>query len=769
MRTCHAIAGPFLMTLSMLVSRASAQCPPDAEQLVPFNLGVRLGSTLDGYIQAAVAWDPDGAGPEREWVVIGSGLMTSVQGMGVSHFAAWDGATWRSVAPDLRESGFMVRAMAVHQGHLVVAADAPFISNIVVRNLFELTLDGWQRLGGVPGPSCSGEAGSIQCLLSVGDSMFVAGSGLCFEGGQSSPPIVRWDGAAYRDIGYPFPSDSISAMTMHQGNLYVTGSLGRDGTTPMQFVARYDGKVWSQVGEGIDRVGVSMFSDGEFLYVGTIPEVFQESVAYVWDGVSWSPTGGGDLVGKVNAWSALDGHVVGAGRMGSSSPLKDEMSAWRLVDDAWVPIAPNIPPLDQWGRETRSLLHWDGDLIAAGNRHMPSQFRYSGGIARLQDGMWTTLDHSLDGSMLSLFSLGDSLIAAGQFTSAGGIFTPGMCVLSKGGVEPFRAPILFRSHEHSAVRTVVPWGDRVFVLGDFLTDDSASMGIVVRDASGAWSPVPHPFSWFDADKAVVVDGSLYVLANTTSAFHSRGIVALDEDGTWRAIEPASRNLRAVVNYGGNVHVAGNFSTLGGVAVSGVARFDGSTWHALGQGLSGDVYDLFEHEGALWAAGSFTIRESGVAAKLAEFDGESWHAASTPVAAWSKIVRARSIGGRLYVSGDGEHAFVWSGGSWAPLIFNGLNRGFADVVEHDGRIFALGTEQVSGDFWNVPFELHFRCPADYDCDGVTDILDFLEFFRFYGPCADQSGGCNATRADFNQDGVIDVLDVMDFIDAFAGGC
>jgi hypothetical protein len=63
-----------------------------------------------------------------------------------------------------------------------------------------------------------------------------------------------------------------------------------------------------------------------------------------------------------------------------------------------------------------------------------------------------------------------------------------------------------------------------------------------------------------------------------------------------------------------------------------------------------------------------------------------------------------------------------------------------------------------------------CAADYNKDGASDVLDFLDFLDDYSACDGQPGPCGLNgNTDFNGDGTVDVLDFLDFFDAFAGGC
>lgn len=58
-------------------------------------------------------------------------------------------------------------------------------------------------------------------------------------------------------------------------------------------------------------------------------------------------------------------------------------------------------------------------------------------------------------------------------------------------------------------------------------------------------------------------------------------------------------------------------------------------------------------------------------------------------------------------------------------------------------------------------LEIPCTADYNNDGIADILDLLDFLNDFS---------NAhPRADINGDGAVDIIDLLDFLNAFSSGC
>ncbi|MBC7927200.1 MAG: hypothetical protein H7039_16245, partial [Bryobacteraceae bacterium] len=87
-----------------------------------------------------------------------------------------------------------------------------------------------------------------------------------------------------------------------------------------------------------------------------------------------------------------------------------------------------------------------------------------------------------------------------------------------------------------------------------------------------------------ANGFVYAGGSFQVDAGGTIA---RGIACWDErKSTWSALgtgigprteDRSSGSIRAIAAYGSEVHVAGNFASIDGVAAAGLARWNGSSW------------------------------------------------------------------------------------------------------------------------------------------------------------------------------------------------
>ena len=136
--------------------------------------------------------------------------------------------------------------------------------------------------------------------------------------------------------------------------------------------------------------------------------------------------------------------------------------------------------------------------------------------------------------------------------------------------------------------------------------------------------------------------------------------------------------------GSALYAGGYFTSAGGVAANHVAKWDGSSWAALGSGLGGaagstvNVLTVFDDGGgpALYAGGSFTTAGGVAANHIAKWDGSSWAAlgSGTTAASCSRRYSTTAAVPALYAGGSfttaggapANRIAKWDGSSWAAL-------------------------------------------------------------------------------------------------------
>jgi hypothetical protein len=144
----------------------------------------------------------------------------------------------------------------------------------------------------------------------------------------------------------------------------------------------------------------------------------------------------------------------------------------------------------------------------------------------------------------------------------------------------------------------------------------------------------------------------------------RVTLGMDEQVTDLAVDPQ-----------GNLYAAGWFKRAGDVEAHGVARWDGSSWSALGNQLNmGGAVEIGKN-GEVYATGMFFIPpdSNGFTQYIARWDGSTWHPLGQGV---DNFVNALAVDpdGNLYATGDFTSAggipalriARWDGTSWFPL-------------------------------------------------------------------------------------------------------
>ena len=80
---------------------------------------------------------------------------------------------------------------------------------------------------------------------------------------------------------------------------------------------------------------------------------------------------------------------------------------------------------------------------------------------------------------------------------------------------------------------------------------------------------------------------------------------------------------AVVDGAGNLYIGGNFTAVGTAAANYIAKWDGSTWSALGSGMNNQVFAMAMSGTTLYAGGAFGVAGGAPAYYIAKWNGSSW--------------------------------------------------------------------------------------------------------------------------------------------------
>ncbi len=199
-----------------------------------------------------------------------------------------------------------------------------------------------------------------------------------------------------------------------------------------------------------------------------------------------------------------------------------------------------------------------------------------------------------------------------------------------------------------------------------MNDAPLSWAVYDDDGPGPHPPALYVGGWFSTAGGVTVN---HIAKWTGTGWAPLGvginganvvaIAVFDDDGA----DPHLPELYA----------AGDFFFAGGVSAIHIAKWNGTSWSPVGQGLSGGLVLALTvfNDGTgerLYAGGSFAFSGGNPVPRLARWNGSAWSAVANPMN--SEIDVLMPFQGELYAGGmfssPGNFIARWDGQNWFPL-------------------------------------------------------------------------------------------------------
>ncbi len=168
----------------------------------------------------------------------------------------------------------------------------------------------------------------------------------------------------------------------------------------------------------------------------------------------------------------------------------------------------------------------------------------------------------------------------------------------------------------------------VYVYDDGMLQ-KVGQGVYLTTASG-FSQLPNIYDIIEYDGKIIACGEFDRVGEESI----QGIMQWDGT-TWSALGTGlSGNIQGtapvlfphqLMVHDGDLYVAGNFRNAGGVEVNGIAKWDGTEWTNLGAGFDNTVYSMVVFNGEIIVGGSFTVSDGTSLNRIARWDGTSWAA------------------------------------------------------------------------------------------------------------------------------------------------
>jgi hypothetical protein len=516
--------------------------------------------------------------------------------------------------------------------------------------------------------------------------------------------------------------------------LYLGGSFTQVGGTNVNHLARWDGVHWSDVGGGLDGTVYALFvfddGSGSALYAGgeftdaraTIP------VAHVakWNGTSWSALGAGvsgggvisgTLVGALTSFDDGSGPALYAAGVfdHAGGVAADNIAKWNGT--SWSPLSIGLAYQDSYQIALAVYDDGTGPALYVGGDFGEADDLYTNYIARWNGSAWSAVGTGLDDGVSTLVVFDDgsgpALFIGGGFLNAGG--APAGRVAKWNGTS-YSAVGIGMSDGVSSLRVHDDGtGPSLYAGGDFEQADFTDASHIAKWNGSTWSEVGggtnhgvNTLCVYDAGHGPrLIAGGLLTTAGSAAA----DFVASWNGSHWSGLgthggfglDDTVRSLLAFDDgHGAALYAGGDFTHAGETACNSVAKWNGSYWTPLGDGLqtlsnfasSVSALGAYDdgHGLALYAAGNFTQSGPSFLATIGKWNGSNWQPLGNGVVngIQAMLVFDDGTGSQLYAGGP----FITAGSSlasriarWNGTSWSGVGGGIA-ITSSNASVYAL---------------------------------------------------------------------------------
>jgi hypothetical protein len=730
-----------------------------------------LGEGCNNVVRALAVHDA-GAGP----VLFAGGDFTTAGGLPASRIASWNGVSWAPVGGGVDGAVYALTSVTLGSTTTLVAGGLfSTAGGVSASRIASWNGSAWSALssgvfqGGVGGNYF---VASLAVFNEGSGPALIAGGKFATAGGVTASNIARWDGATWSPLGTGTNAEVLALATDAAGGstLYAGGAFTLAGGAPASRVATWNGSSWSALGSGVNltvyslaispvggAVAPGLYAGGQFTTAGGTPA---NRVAR-WTGTTWEPVTTGvtntvrciariplGAAGGLSDRLAVGGSFTTAGDSDGASPFSAkgviawDGSAWQLLGFGFSARVTAMTTFDDGGGPAL--------YIAGGFRHVNGILVNR--IAKWDGTAWSSLGTGF-GKPISSLAVYDDGLGGGPALFAGGSFQP-----SDGSPGKFIAKWDGNSWSEvggglngqvlalEVFDDGLGGGPRLYAGGEFTQAGGSSMSGIARWNGITWSPV---------GAGMTQSGGNYVAELLAYPGGDLG--------------------------GPSLFVGGKFSIIGGVFVSNLARWNGSTWSSVGGSLGGgpagtstvNALALVESDGSLpgglYAGGFFSLAGPVSAKNIARWNGTSWSALGTGVGSTVGAICAfddgAGSGQSLYVGGfflsaggiSANNLARWDGAAWSD-VGGGVNSSVSELKAiqlspRDAEVLYVGgqfTLSPAGDSYLARWQgcpTVTPCLGDFDGNGTVDGADLATMLGAWGgPGADLDGSGATDGAD-----------------------
>lgn len=227
--------------------------------------------------------------------------------------------------------------------------------------------------------------------------------------------------------------------------------------------------------------------------------------------------------------------------------------------------------------------------------------------------------------------------------------------------------------------------------------------------------IVHKLFADDAGGKLYVGGSFVNVDGTIEANNIAYVTEQDNVYTWHNMAGGVNGpVYAITKFDNKIYVAGNFTMAGNQAVTNVAYWDGTGWHAAGC-TYGELKDLIVYKNELYACGDFDVCAALSDVNFAKWNGTYWQQIPDlygHVNTMEVMDDDLVLGGAFVFQSAETNVIRWNENNYYHVFANNINNEVMDFEWYRDTLYAACKQtspsqlnsslfQLTGNSWTIP--------------------------------------------------------------------